>query len=284
ARRGLAQALDPDVPLGGSRAQAVSAAADESLPMGERMLVGVRELVDAPLEPGAAQALAARAQAARQRASELYWGRVDEEALMAGRMQASGTVRGTHGALEGTDGAAVAAANFRRADDLVADWARSGEPLTLERIQELNRVLGQGLEHNGLAPGALRTAGQDVFAGVPTRAYIPGENVAEAMDEFFTWYRAAEASGMEPIELAARTYQRLVSVHPFADANGRTSRMVMDYVLRSHGLPPATMENVNVAVFGYERALGIEGLSATPTQAVERVTAGVERSLELLGR
>jgi len=89
---------------------------------------------------------------------------------------------------------------------------------------------------------------------------------------------------MQPIELAARTYQRLVSVHPFPDGNGRTSRLVMDYVLRSNGLPPAALDDVNVAAFGLERVAGIQGLSTTPTEAVTKVTEGVERSLELLAR
>lgn len=274
-RQGITQALDPDASLGTVRAP--SAAADESLPMGERMLIGVREIVEEPIQADAAQALSARAAAARRRAAELR-GRgvdLDDEALRAERMAPSSTVR------VGDDAAEV---NFREADDLVREWVSSGETLTVERIQELNRILGRGLPHNGGTPGALRTTGQDVMAGAPTRTYIPGENVAEAMDEFMDWYQAAEASGMQPVELAARTYQRLVSIHPFSDGNGRTTRLVMDYVLRRNGLPPAAMGDVNVGVFGYERALGIDGLSVTPTEAVAKVTAGVERSLDLLAR
>ncbi|MEZ6184006.1 MAG: Fic family protein [Planctomycetota bacterium] len=273
-QKGLAQALDPDAPLGGAR---VSAATDESLPMGERMAAGVREVVEAPILPESAEALSARAAFARRQADRLTRRGVDfdDEALLTERMAPSQTVRA---------GDAVAEANFREADALVRRWVEDGSPLTLERIQELNRILGRDLPHNGFAPGRLRAPGEDVMAGVPTKSYLPGDQVAASMDEFLEWYRAAEASGMEPIELAARTYQRLVSVHPFADANGRTSRLVMDYVLRSHGLPPAAMEDVNVAAFGLERALGFGSSSVSPTVALERVTAGVERSLDILGR
>ena len=110
-----------------------------------------------------------------------------------------------------------------------------------------------------------------------------GEEVADAMTDFLAWDGEAQPSGMPPVELAAGAYQRMVSIHPFADANGRTSRMVMDYVLQQNGLPPATLADVNVAVFGGERALGIvDGASVTPEQALTKVTAGVERSLELL--
>ena len=273
-RQGITQALDPDAPLGTARAP--SAATDESLPAGERMAAGIREILDEPIRPEAAEALAARGNAAQQRAAQLR-GRgvdLDSEELLAQRAQASSTVRNSDG---------IAEANMREADELVRNWARSGEPLTLEQIQELNRVLGKGLPHNGARPGALRTDGH-AMAGVPAKSYPDGEDVAEAMDEFFEWYQVAQASGMPPIELAARTYQRLVSVHPFADGNGRTSRLVMDYVLRSNGLPPAVLDDVNVAAFGLERVAGIPGLSTTPTEAVAKVTAGVERSLQLLAR
>jgi len=272
-RQGLVQALDPDASLGAAR---VSAATDESLPAGERMAAGIREILDQPVLPGAADDLAARSSAAQQRAAELR-GRgvdLDSDELLAHRAQASSTVRNSDG---------VAEVNLREADALVREWVRAGEPLTLERIQELNRVLGRGLHHNRATPGALRTDGY-AMAGVPTKSYPDGEDVAAAMDEFFEWYQAAEASGMQPIELAARTYQRLVSVHPFPDGNGRTSRLVMDYVLRSNGLPPAALDDVNVAAFGLERVAGIQGLSTTPTEAVTKVTEGVERSLELLAR
>ena len=37
------------------------------------------------------------------------------------------------------------------------------------------------------------------------------------------------------LELAFEAHQRLVSIHPFNDGNGRTSRLLMDYVQRYYG-------------------------------------------------
>ena len=39
------------------------------------------------------------------------------------------------------------------------------------------------------------------------------------------------------LELAFEAHQRLVSIHPFNDGNGRTSRLLMSYVQRYHGQP-----------------------------------------------
>ncbi|MCA8924166.1 MAG: Fic family protein [Planctomycetes bacterium] len=270
ARKGIAQALDESTPLG--------------KPHGD-LYRGLQEGLDAPVSPAAREALLARSQEIARRAEQLraQRGSLTSDLLNRERMGSSGTVRGTHGGVAGTDGASIAARNFTKADDLVREWAKSNEPLTVERIQQLNATLGEGLQHNGGVPGQLRTAGLDASAGgAPAKVYVLGEQVEEAMADFVKWYQAAEKSGMDPIELAARSYQRLVSIHPFYDANGRTTRLVMDYVLQRHGLPPAAMSDVNVAVFGAERAWGISGISTTPEQAIEKVTAGVERSLELL--
>jgi Fic family protein len=38
-------------------------------------------------------------------------------------------------------------------------------------------------------------------------------------------------------ELAFEIHYRFVSIHPFADGNGRTSRLLMNYILRIFGLP-----------------------------------------------
>jgi fido (protein-threonine AMPylation protein) len=41
------------------------------------------------------------------------------------------------------------------------------------------------------------------------------------------------------IHLAADVHELLVNDHFFADGNGRTARMVADWILMAHGLPPA---------------------------------------------
>lgn len=47
----------------------------------------------------------------------------------------------------------------------------------------------------------------------------------------------AAATLREQLELAFEAHQRLVSIHPFNDGNGRTSRLLMNYVQRYYGQP-----------------------------------------------
>jgi Fic-DOC domain mobile mystery protein B len=50
------------------------------------------------------------------------------------------------------------------------------------------------------------------------------------------WFHGDEP----PEEVAARFHHRLVSIHPFANGNGRHARMASDLCLRSLGRPPLT--------------------------------------------
>jgi Fic family protein len=54
--------------------------------------------------------------------------------------------------------------------------------------------------------------------------------------EFFRWHDRNKHS-MHPVELAAGVHLRFVTIHPFADGNGRMSRLLMNFVLHRHGFP-----------------------------------------------
>ncbi|MBP2281904.1 Fic family protein/plasmid maintenance system antidote protein VapI [Flavobacterium sp. CG_23.5] len=65
---------------------------------------------------------------------------------------------------------------------------------------------------------------------MPPQPYM----VAKEMEDFFIWYESNK-SILHPIVLAAEIHERLVTIHPFIDGNGRTSRLVMNLVLLQHG-------------------------------------------------
>jgi Fic family protein len=47
----------------------------------------------------------------------------------------------------------------------------------------------------------------------------------------------ANQAGIHPVLQAAELHYNLVAVHPFADGNGRTARLLMNYHLLRHGFP-----------------------------------------------
>lgn len=62
------------------------------------------------------------------------------------------------------------------------------------------------------------------------------EKVKEEMRKVFQWYYSARKK-LHPVELGAILHNKLVRIHPFADGNGRTSRVVMNWILIKNKFP-----------------------------------------------
>ncbi|PZF70916.1 Fic family protein [Taibaiella soli] len=74
------------------------------------------------------------------------------------------------------------------------------------------------------------------------------------MSDLVTWFRDEEEKGELPaVVLAAAFHHRFVRIHPFADGNGRVSRLLMNYVFYKNDLPPVVIKSVDKA--NYLRAL-----------------------------
>jgi len=138
--------------------------------------------------------------------------------------------------------------NWVEADKLATEWALGGYPISEERLFELHRLLyrdvqnsrmSKTLTENGMWRKRNILAGQIPF---PYPEQVPG-----MMAELLRWYEhhrgslAGSDSLADHIAFAGQVYQRLVSIHPFADGNGRIGRLAMDWVLREAGLPPARL-------------------------------------------
>ena len=188
------------------------------------------------------------------------------------RMSGSNTISDSTEALQATQ-------NWLQANATVEQWAELEEPLSLAKIKRINEILGADLTFNDAVPGTFRQAKDEIYADMDwERQYVLGVHVEQAMNDFMRWYQQAEKN-MHPVELAARSYQRLVTIHPFNDANGRTTRLVMDWILQSKGYPPATLvdNELAVAIFGRKTD------NVTADELLEWVTDGIERTLNTWG-
>ena len=66
---------------------------------------------------------------------------------------------------------------------------------------------------------------------MPLTCEVPGY-----MEQWIRYVNRAEA---DPIEHAARAHAGFEAVHPFLDGNGRTGRLLMNWMLLRAGYPPA---------------------------------------------
>lgn len=164
------------------------------------------------------------------------------------------------------------------AEDLVEEYIRRGIPLSTRAIQKIHKKVNTTVE----APsGVLRGKDDTVYASSGNNSqigdfYIFGSTVKEMIDDFVRWYHVNRHL-LSPVELASLSYQRMVSIHPFKDGNGRTSRIIMNWILESNGLPKSTL-------IGAEKRAAIFGLSTnkstSPETVVKNVTRGIYRTIE----
>ncbi|MBI2137979.1 PEGA domain-containing protein [Candidatus Woesearchaeota archaeon] len=82
--------------------------------------------------------------------------------------------------------------------------------------------------------------------------YPLGEEVDNLLVSLINEYNAKLACTLsyeEWIALAAEFQQKFVSIHPFWDKNGRTSRLFMDYILQSGYVPPAHLRDTSLDTY-----------------------------------
>ena len=87
-------------------------------------------------------------------------------------------------------------------------------------------------------------------------SYMPPQPflVSKEMEDFFIWYETNK-SNLHPIVLAAELHERLVTIHPFIDGNGRTSRLIMNLILLQNGYVIANIKGDYDSRMQYYNAL-----------------------------
>ena len=102
--------------------------------------------------------------------------------------------------------------------------AQISEPLILE----FHRVLTQGIAYPYNEPGRYRN--HAVTVG-PYRPPATGEEVRRLMAEFVHWFNTGVPTSWDSVIRAIVAHFYLVSIHPFGDGNGRSSRAVESFLL-----------------------------------------------------
>jgi Fic family protein/DNA-binding XRE family transcriptional regulator len=80
--------------------------------------------------------------------------------------------------------------------------------------------------------------------------------IPQEMEEYFVWYEINK-NKLHPIILAAEMHERLATIHPFIDGNGRTSRLIMNLILMQKGYPIANIKGDYETRMQYHQSLEI---------------------------
>jgi len=111
--------------------------------------------------------------------------------------------------------------------------------------------------------------------------------VAKEMEDYFIWYETNK-NKLHPIVLAAEMHERLVTIHPFIDGNGRTSRLVMNLILLQHGYVIANIKGDYENRMHYYQALETAQTQNNKEEFILFVAQmekeSLERYLEIIGQ
>ena len=115
------------------------------------------------------------------------------------------------------------------ADSLARD---PGQALTEELVKDIHFRTTRGINYPHNTPGRYREHGVSVgtyFA--PEAADVP-----RLMRDFVTWFRSGPIRAWPAAIRAIAAHFYLVSIHPFGDGNGRTSRAAESFILYQAGI------------------------------------------------
>ena len=130
------------------------------------------------------------------------------------------------------------------------EWAKTGQPYSVELLCELSaKVMRRtGSEYSTMggsfdsSKGELRRC--NVSAGIGGRSYLAFQKIPKATADFCDWLNG-ELASVDRNDMAAcyrlsfEAHFRLVTIHPWVDGNGRTTRLLMNIVQRQLCLIPS---------------------------------------------
>jgi Fic family protein len=117
---------------------------------------------------------------------------------------------------------------------------------------------------------------------LPPQPYL----LQSLMEDYFFFYQENKEN-LHPVLLAAEMHERLVTIHPFIDGNGRTSRLVMNLILMQNGFPLAIIGGDVESRMAYYDAFEKVETENSKTYfhhfIAEKVQNSLEKYLKILG-
>ena len=143
--------------------------------------------------------------------------------------------------------------DLKRAYEESIRLAKQHTDITIDALKELSRLVMQNtgstyktaLGDFSSANGDLRLV--NVTAGVGGRSYLSYQKVPARLQDFCDWLNGQRKRSMslqERYNLSFEAHYRLVTIHPWADGNGRMARLITDDI--SHFLEFITEEMIKI--------------------------------------
>lgn len=174
----------------------------------------------------------------------------------------------------------------------VIDLVKGERPLTENFIRELHSLLLQDsykesknadgvMVPRKISAGKYKTTTNHVETATGEIFYFatPEETPAKMFD-LLNWYsQKTKEENVNPILLAAEFHYLFIRIHPFDDGNGRTARILMNFILMQFGFPPVIIKTEDKA--NYFAALQMAD-AGNLEAFVNYIAQNLVRSLEIM--
>lgn len=166
------------------------------------------------------------------------------------------------------------AINHSEAVDFVIDLLVGKEDLSKRNLLEIHRLVLKSIDNENA--GKYRSVPVRISGSehVPPQPYL----IEKMMEDFFIHYEKQKRM-LHPILLAAEMHERLATIHPFVDGNGRTSRLLMNFILLKNGYTLTVLKGDPISKMKYFKALEDVQVNNNPNAFYELITDRAINSL-----
>lgn len=147
--------------------------------------------------------------------------------------------------------------NISEALDYIEEY--NGD-LTIDFICEVHKMVTKNTLKEARNEGTLRPLGVNVFMSGSEYKNVPGGKLVpkflrDSIKEFNNFYNRDKLCAI------VRFYASFIAIHPFVDGNGRTSRILLNWLLKREGLPYINYEakEHNRHIDGIDKAIRGKG-------------------------
>lgn len=173
------------------------------------------------------------------------------------------------------------AINHADAVDFVGELVSGKEDITKRSLLEIHRLVLKSIDQENA--GKLRSVPVRISGSKhePPQPFL----LDKLMEDYFLHY-ANQKKKLHPVIMAAEMHERLVSIHPFIDGNGRTSRLIMNFILLKNGYTVTSLKGDLESRMRYYKALTQAQKNNKPTAfynlIIDRLIDSLEEHLSLV--
>lgn len=140
--------------------------------------------------------------------------------------------------------------NHKEAIDYIKEIVKKEEVFNKRVLLDIHHLILKNIDvHNA---GKFRNV--DVMISGSAHKPPTFLQVENLMRDYFEFYEQ-EKEDLNPVILSAELHERLVTIHPFIDGNGRTARLVMNLILLQYGFPITNISSQNALRDEYYKSL-----------------------------